>query len=243
MNRGVLKRVLAVAAIVALIVASRWLPIADWLAGAETWVTARPVLGALSYIVLTAVSAVLMLPGWVPMALAGLLFGLVPGIVYGTVAITCGATAAMLTGRSVARPWVAARIASNPKLAALDEAVEKQAFIVVFLTRVSFVLPFNLLNYAYGLTRVGLGTYVAGTTLGMLPVVGLYVYLGTLADDIGAVLSGDAKPAGGWWIAAVGLAVIVLMIFVVRRTVKRVLDRKLDSAANADSQHGDAGER
>jgi len=234
-----LARLLAVAAIIALIVASRSLPVADWLAGAEAWVQANPVLGAFGYIGLTAVSAVVMLPGWVPMALAGLLFGLLPGIAYGTAAIACGATAAMVTGRSVARPWVAARIAGNPKLAALDQALEERAFVVVFLTRVSFVLPFNLLNYAYGLTRVRLGTYVAATTLGMLPVVGLYVYLGTLAGDIGAVLSGEAKPGGSWWIAAVGLAVIATMIIVVRRAVKRVLERKLNTAADTGSHNGD----
>ena len=237
MTRGLVLRILGVAAIVALVFAARSLPLADWLAGTEAWVQENPVLGAVGYVGLTTLAAVLLLPGWVPMALAGLLFGLLPGIAYGALGVTGGATAAMLAGRTLARPWVAKRIEGNSQLSALDEALGHQAFLIVFLTRVAMVLPFNLLNFAYGLTRVGLPTYVGATALGMLPVVALYAYLGTLAADIGALLDGDVKPAGGWWVVLTGALAITIVIIVVRRTVQRVLEQKLESGSD-ESQPG-----
>ncbi len=239
MSRGAAWRLAAVAVIVLLLVLARSLPVTEWLSEAEAWVEANPVLGGLTYVGLAALSGVMLTPGWVPMALAGLLFGFLPGIAWGTAGIACGATAAMLVGRTIARPWVAARIADNPKLAALDEALGERAFLIVFLTRVAMVLPYNLLNFAYGLTRVGLATYVGATMLGMLPIVALYAYLGSVATDIGAVLSGDAKPAGGWWIVLLGIAAITLVIVVVRRTVNGILDQKLKSAHDADASEGD----
>ena len=96
----------------------------------------------------------------------------------------------------------------------------------MFLTRFAIVLPFNLLNYAFGLTRVSASTYVAATALGMLPPVALYVYLGTLADDFGQILAGEIRPSGGtYWIGAVALAAIALMVWIVHRTAKRTLGR------------------
>ncbi|MEO1203028.1 MAG: TVP38/TMEM64 family protein [Pseudomonadota bacterium] len=227
------------AALVAVLLLARSLPLAEWLTEAETWVAENPLLGGLAYVSLAALSGVLMTPGWVPMALAGLLFGFLPGIAWGTAGVACGATAAMLVGRAIARPWVAARIADNPKLSALDEALGERAFLIVFLTRVAMVLPYNLINYAYGLTRVGLPTYLGATMLGMLPIVVLYAYLGSIAADIGAVLSGEAKPAGGWWIVVVGVVAITLVIVIVRRTVNGVLDQRMVSPQEAAETEGD----
>ena len=239
MRRVTARRLLAIAAIVLIVLAMRSLPLAEWLEAAAHWVEARPVLGPVAYLLLTVLATVALFPGWVPMALAGVLFGLLPGLVLGTLGITLGAVAAMLAGRTLARSWVAEKIAGNATLAALDEALGEQAFFIVFLTRVAMVLPFNLLNYAYGITRVGLVTYTAATVVGMLPIVAVYVYLGSVADDIGAVIAGDARPAGGWWIVLVGVAVIAVLIAVVRRTVKRVLDAKLETANCRTTEEGD----
>ena len=233
-------RLFALALIALLVVAIRALPVADWLEAAATWVDSQPVLGPLAYVGLTVLAAILLTPGWIPMALAGVLFGFVPGLVLGSLGVTLGALAAMLAGRTVARPWVARRIAGNPTLAALDEALEEQAFLIVFLTRAAMVLPFNILNYAYGVTRVRVSIYTAATAFGMLPIVGLYVYLGSLAEDIGAVMAGEARPAGGWWIVAVGIGVLVALIAVIRRTVTQILERKLGPNVESGSDTGDS---
>ena len=88
-----------------------------------------------------------------------MIFGVVRGSIYVSIAATLGATAAFLVGRYLARDWVSARLEGNAKFKAIDEAVGKEGWKIVILTRLSPVFPFNLLNYAYGLTRVTLRDY------------------------------------------------------------------------------------
>ena len=212
----------------------RTLPISDWLIGIEAWVQANPIAGRFAYLGLAVAGIVALTPGWIPMMLAGLLFGLLQGVLYGLLAITIGATAAMLTGRTLARSWVEKRISGNEQLLALDDALDEQAFTIVALTRIALVIPFNMLNYAYGLTRVRIPVYALATAVGMLPVVALFAYLGTLTRNISEVLSGDANATiDGWWLLAIALIAITIVVIVVRRTVKRTLARRTDSNVTA----------
>jgi len=213
--------------VVALVVLLRALPLGEWLQGIEGWVDEHPIAGAASYLGLTIIAVVAMTPGWIPMMLAGLLFGLAPGVIYALFGITIGATAALIAGRTLARGWVEKRIAGNEQLLALDDALHVQAFTIVALTRVALVIPFNMLNYAYGLTRVKTPVYAMATAVGMLPVIAMYVYLGTLARDIGQVLQGDAEIAAGtWWLAGIALLAIVMVVLIVRRAVDRALKQR-----------------
>ena len=205
----------------------RALPLGEWLQGVESWVDEHPAAGAISYLCLTIIAVVAMTPGWIPMMLAGLLFGFATGVVYALIGITIGATAALVAGRTLARAWVEKRIAGNAQLLALDDALDVQAFTIVALTRVALVIPFNMLNYAYGLTRVQTPVYAAATAVGMLPVIVMYAYLGTLARDIGQILQGDADVGpGSWWLAGVALLAIVMVVLIVRRAVSRALKQR-----------------
>ncbi len=233
-SRQTLSRLVLAATILAGAVLLRTLPVGAWLESLAAWVDAYPLAGAVTYVGLTVVAVVALTPGWIPMMLAGLLFGLLPGVIYGVVGITLGAAVAMVTGRTLARRWVEQRIAGNERMLALDDALEDQAFTIVALTRVAIVIPFNMLNYAYGLTRVGTATYVAATAVGMTPVVALYVYVGTLARDMGAILAGGGAPGpGGWWIAGVAIVTIATIVVVVRRAVQRALDRRKTPVADS----------
>ena len=89
-----------------------------------------------------------------PDARHGFLFKLFWGTVTVSIGATLGACAAFWVGRTVARGWVAKKVAGNAKFAAIDEAVGREGFKIVLLTRLSPIFPFNLLNYAFGLTRV-----------------------------------------------------------------------------------------
>ena len=96
------------------------------------------------------------------------------------------------------------------------------------MTRLSLVIPFNVLNYAYGITSVRPRVHLFATTLGMLPAVVLYVYLGTLARDLGQILSGEATPSElGYWIAAAGISAIVILTWAIHRAASRALQRHL----------------
>lgn len=227
MTRTAANRLLVLAGIAAFAVLFRTLPVTAWLEQAALLYARHPVAVPAAYVAAVTVATVVLFPGWISMMLGGLLFGLLPGLPLALLGITAGAFGAFLAGRSLGRSWVERRMGDSLKLQALDEAVDAQSFYIVFLTRFAIVLPFNLLNYAFGLTRVTNTTYVAATALGMLPAVLLYVYLGTLADDFGAILAGDARPASGtYWIAAVAVVAIVAVVWIVQRAARRALQQK-----------------
>ena len=228
MKARIAGRLVAVAAIVGMVVAFRSLPVGEWLLVTENWLRANPGRGLFVYVALSIVALIALVPGWVPMMLGGLLFGVWPGLLYAMLGIVGGATAAQLVGRTLARDWVAQRVAAHPRLAAIDEALDRQAFAVVTLSRLAFVVPFNVLNYAYGLTRVRLVTYVSGTALGMLPIVAMYAYLGSLAQDMRQVLDGDAElGVDARWFAGIAVAAIVAVVLIVKRAVGRALDARM----------------
>ena len=93
-----------------------------------------------------------------------------------------GATAAFLVGRYFARDFVRRRIESNPNFAAIDRAMAGGGWRIVGSTRLSPLLPFTFLNYAFGLTQISLGEYVLASWIGMMPGTILAVYLGSLAQ-------------------------------------------------------------
>ena len=106
--------------------------------------------------------------------------------------------------------------------------MREEAFLIIVLTRLSLVIPFNLLNYMYGITSVRAGIHFFATAAGMLVPVAMYVYLGTLARDIGEILSRDATPTTpGYWLAGAGLLIIVLLTWVMHRAANRALERHL----------------
>ena len=239
--RNVRARLLGVALLVLAVAAVWFLPFADWLDAAAAWVAANPVRGALLYLAGAGFAGIAMTPGWIPMMLGGFLFGAVKGFVFALLGIVFGATAAFFVGRSLSRGWIEERIRKHGRLRAIDRAVDDNAFTVVLLSRLAFVVPYNLLNYFYGLTSVKTSTFVAATAVGMLPIVAMYVYLGTLARDIDALLGGGGAPDEvRWWLAAVALAAIVTVVLVIRRSAGRLLaDDMADPSAGSMADKAD----
>lgn len=167
-------------------------------------------LGPALFILLYAAATVAFLPGSILTLGAGAVFGVLWGTVYVSIASTTGATAAFLAGRYLARDWVEKKLAAFPKFRAIDAAVGTGGAKVVFLTRLSPAFPFNLLNYAFGLTRVRLRDYVLPSWAGMLPGTVMYVYLGSLAGDLATLgAGGRAKTPAEWALYGIGLLATV----------------------------------
>ena len=226
--KGRAKRVALALAFVALSASLYLLPLGEWVAALVTWGQQHPVAGPVVYIFFVVVATVLFLPGSVAMMIGGFIFGFLPGFLYAIVAIPLAAQGAFEFGRWIARPWVRKKIAHIQRMQSIEVALQEQAFLIVVLTRLSLIIPFNVLNYAYGATSVRALTYLAGTAVGMLPAIALYVYLGTLARDLGQILSGDAAPPElGYWILGAGIAAVVLATWVVHRTATRALEKHL----------------
>jgi uncharacterized membrane protein YdjX (TVP38/TMEM64 family)/rhodanese-related sulfurtransferase len=123
-----------------------------------------------------AVAAVLFLPGSVLTLAGGALFGPVLGTFYNLTGATIGATLAFLTARYLASDWVAAK--TGGRLKQLINGVEGEGWRFVAFTRLVPLFPFNLLNYALGLTRIRLSHYLLATYTCMLPGAIAYTYLG-----------------------------------------------------------------
>lgn len=236
-SRSNLNRAVMTAIFAALVYSLYALPFAEWIGVIVEWSKQHPVAGPLIYIASVILATVLFVPGSGSMMIAGFLFGLLPGFLFAALAISAGAQCAFLAGRLGARRWVEEKVAANPRIQAIEKGLKEEAFLIVALTRLSLVIPFNVLNYAYGVTSVTSRTHLLATALGMLPAVGLYVYLGTLARDIGQILSGEATPSElGYWIAAAGVTAIVVLTWTIHRVASRALARHVPSLEVDDAE-------
>jgi uncharacterized membrane protein YdjX (TVP38/TMEM64 family) len=188
------------------------------------WVDGLGVWGPVVFIIGYALAAVAFVPGSLLTLAAGAIFGLAQGFVYVFCAATLGASAAFCVARYLARGAIERRLAGNPRFAAIDRAVGAQGRKIVFLLRLSPVFPFNLLNYALGLTRVRFIDFFVAS-LGMLPGTLLYVYYGKLAGDVAALAGGAAveKGPGYYAVLALGLVATVVVTTLVTRTARRAL--------------------
>jgi uncharacterized membrane protein YdjX (TVP38/TMEM64 family) len=215
--------------IVALVVlgltaAGIFLPLKDYFGVALHWVQGLGYWGPVVVVLLYVVASVLSLPGSVLTIGAGAIFRLFLGTVTVSVGATLGACAAFWVGRTVARGWVAKKVQGNPKFAAIDAAVAREGFKIVLLTRLCPIFPFNLLNYAFSLTRVRFRTYALASWIGMLPGTLLYVYIGAVAGDLTEALSGKNKHSGTDWILrSVGLVVAAAIVVLITRIARRAL--------------------
>jgi uncharacterized membrane protein YdjX (TVP38/TMEM64 family) len=188
----------------------------------RAWGEGRGAVGPLVFGVVYAAAVVAFVPGSALTLAAGAIFGLGTGTVTVFLAAVVGSSAAFLIARYLARSAVEARLAANPKFAAIDRAIGQEGRKIAFLLRLSPAIPFNVLNYALGLTRVRFADALLAS-LGMIPGTVLYVYLGAVAGDAASASAGDA--AAGWQTAfkALGLAATAAVTFYVTVLARRAL--------------------
>ena len=138
---------------------------------------------------------------------------------------TIGASLAFLIGRTVARQWIEKKVAGNSRFRAIDEAVGREGFKIVLLARLSPVFPFNLLNYAFGLTRVSFRDYVVASWVGMLPGTILYAYLGSTVGTLADIIVGNVRRSPAQQVLFyLGLAATIVVMWLITRVARRALD-------------------
>jgi uncharacterized membrane protein YdjX (TVP38/TMEM64 family) len=194
------------------------------LRNALAWIDSLGAVGAIAFILLYIIATVAFFPGSILTLGAGVVFGVFLGSFYVFIGATLGATGAFLVGRYLARGWVAKKIEGNQKFRAIDEAVGREGLKIVLLTRLSPIFPFNLLNYAYGVTGVSLKDYVIGSA-GMIPGTIMYVYIGSLAGSL-ATIGTEAQPANPavqWTIRIVGFIATVAVTLYVTKLARNAL--------------------
>lgn len=221
------KILLGAAAAIAVLYGAHRVGFGPSVANALDWIRGLGALAPVAFVGIYILACVALVPGSILTIGAGVIFGVVRGSIYVSIGATLGATAAFLVGRYLARDWVSAKFEGNSKFKAINEAVGREGWKIVILTRLSPVFPFNLLNYAYGLTRVTLRDYFFASWLGMIPATILYVYIGSLSGDLARAAGGSTqRPPAGWALTAVGFIATVAVVVYATRIGKRALREK-----------------
>lgn len=224
-------------ALLGLALAAAVLPVVEWLTAFFTWIENNRQISWAVFSAFYIGAVVLMLPGSILTLGAGFLFGLGYGFAIVSFSSTLGAACAFLVGRFFARDWVSDKLTLMPRFAALDKAIERQSALVVLLCRLSPIFPFNLLNYAMGLTAVKFRTYVFVSWLGMMPGTILYVYLGSIAENIAGILSGEFESlAASGWLFYGGLIATLVLTIVLARVSTKTLNYHLELAQTPHSE-------
>jgi uncharacterized membrane protein YdjX (TVP38/TMEM64 family) len=176
--------------------------------GLEQWLGQFGWTGPLIFIACYAIAAVFFIPGTLFTLAGGALFGPVFGVLYNLAGATLGASLAFLAARYLASDWAARH--TGKRLQQLVEGVENEGWRFVAFVRLVPLFPFNVLNYALGLTRLRLSTYVITSFIFMAPGGAAYTYLGYAGREVAAGGEDLVKKV------ILAIAVIVTVAFVSR---------------------------
>jgi len=207
MNRNAVRWLLGLALVSVIGLAVAWRDRFD-VAALQTWVESAGSAAPLVFIALYAAATVLFLPGSVITLAGGVLFGPVWGTLWSLTGATLGAALAFLIARYLGGDWVARR--AGPRLSRLNEGVAAEGWRFIAFVRLVPLFPFNLLNYALGLTRIAFLPYVLASALFMLPGALAFTWLGYAGRE---ALSGGEGTVRAILIA---LALVTSMAFLPR---------------------------
>jgi uncharacterized membrane protein YdjX (TVP38/TMEM64 family) len=202
-------------ALVLAVLCGAWLllPLREWMDALQSWLQGLGPWGVVILVLILVVMTFLPAPDWPLPIAAGYVYGAWAfPLVYGSIAFA--SALAFLAARYLARDRIRTFVGRNPKYRALDRAVGEDGWQVVVLVRLSPIVPFNLQNYAFGVTAVAFWEYLAGTLAGIVPGTALYVYFGIFGKGLGKGVS----PLE-WALLGIGVAAtIALGVLVTRKT-------------------------
>src|SRR5215204_1100981 len=224
-RRKIVGLIICVVGMAGLLAAAKYFNLTALLRDSLLWIRGLGVWAPIAFIAIYAVACVLAIPASIFTLGGGFLFGFVWGLVYVLAGAVLGAVAAFLTGRYLARNWVAKKIEGHEKFKAIDEAIGREGWKIVLLTRLAPVFPYAVLNYGFALTRVSLRHYTVATAIGIVPAMVAFVYFGSLITDFTELGPGVKvlPPAVKWGIAVITVIVTVLLTRIARRALNRAL--------------------
>jgi len=176
-----------------------------------TWFPENGWLGIVVWLLLYVVLALLVVPASLHKFVSGVLFGFWAGWVIAFIGACLGAILPFWLTKKYIHDWVDKKMKGKPTLRAMKKAVGKDGLMCVFLTRVSLVIPYPVLNYGFGLTDVKWRDYLLGSA-GMVVPSALYAYWGSKSADISAAM--DQGRDWTYW-AALGASIILTIWIIV----------------------------
>lgn len=208
--------VLLLVAITALFMIAHVFGLGERLGALRDWIKSLGSWGPVAFVLTFAVAAVLAIPGSILAVAAGTLFGSVLGVIVDSIGSTLGASLAFLVARYFARDAVARWLSDNQKFRQIEQMTAKRGAVIVGLTRLVPLFPYDLLNYAFGLTNIPFRTYVFWSWLCMLPGTILYV----VGSD--AIFTGLSRGEWSWELIAVIAVAGTVVIILVRYARHRI---------------------
>lgn len=205
-----------------------FLPIEKWLISVLEWTKGMGIWGPVIVAGIYAIGAILFLPGSFMTMAAGFLFKVVLGTITVSVGSTIGACAAFMVARTFGRKWIAARVVKSRQFTAFDHAVSRHAFKVIILTRLSPAFPYNMLNYAFGLTKIEFWKYALGSWAAMIPPTIMYTYFGSGLRSLTEIAAGRSEKEPSerifFWI---GLAVTIVATLFIANLARKALQQEI----------------
>ena len=213
-----------VAAIAVAVTLSRFFPIVSFVAGLQERVMSWGAWAAICYPLLFAACNILLLPGGVLAVGGGFFFGLWWGFLIVFAGNIVSTAISFSLSRFVAKRWFQRQLSANPTLRALGPAVERESWKIILLSQLHPLFPTSLLNYFYGLTRIRFRIYMLWASIGRIPGLFFYAYVGTLGQLAVRIMRGKSYPRTlEYWIWGGAFITTVLLLVVLGRIARRAI--------------------
>jgi uncharacterized membrane protein YdjX (TVP38/TMEM64 family) len=198
--------------------------VTEWITGIVSQLSTLGPSGPVLFVLLYIVASLTMAPAFILTFAAGAVWGLWWGSLYVYIGAVLGASAVHFLAGRLVRTRVTQWLDREPRAAAVRRAVAGQGVWIMFLLRLSPLIPFVQLNYALVLSGVRYRDYVLAT-IGMWPTIIMYVYYGKVAGDVAALATGVAPPRGPeyYTMLVVGLVATVVATTMVARAAKKAM--------------------
>ena len=183
------------------------------------WFIDNETLGVAIFLALYIVFGIIALPASFHKYLAGVIYGFGPGIIIAWIGSMIGAIAPFLLGKKWMNPYARKTLENYPSLKGLEDEMTKQGVKIVALTRVSLVIPYGVLNYAYGATRIKFKDFMIGNLAMIIPSI-MYAWWGSQTIVTGDGIEAAAKTPFDFFI--IGLSIIITIVLIVKG--KQIID-------------------
>jgi uncharacterized membrane protein YdjX (TVP38/TMEM64 family) len=223
--------------VLSLLLLSHFFPIIDFVVALQRRVLGLGAWSAICYPLLFAGCNVLLLPGGILCVGAGFFFGLWWGFFIVLLGNSIGAAISFAISRWLGTRWVYRRRPASPMFSMLNQAVERDAWKVIFLTQLHPLFPTSLLNYLYGLTPIRFGPYMFWTTVGRAPGLFLYTYLGTLGQfGLNLALRKTHPRVVEYWIWGGAFIVTALLFIVLTRVALKAVRKSEGNSSPVEAR-------
>jgi uncharacterized membrane protein YdjX (TVP38/TMEM64 family) len=206
---------LAIALAIAL---SRFVPVVDFIEALQQRVMSWGAWAAICYPLLFALCNILLLPGGILAVGGGFFFGLWWGFLIVFAGNVVATAISFALSRSIAKRWLQRKLSGNATLLALGPAVERESWKIILLSQLHPLFPTSLLNYFYGLTRIRFESYMFWASVGRVPGIFLYAYIGTLGQFAVRIIRSKSYPRTiEYWIWGGAFVTTTLLLVVLGR--------------------------